>query len=106
MASRRALVSATTDDALSAQVIRTINGPSAVNMWGSCVTVTDTVGLNLDGTSIMEPGTLNIHAAALGLVNISDDQLVFDAIIGVGDLRMPWVVTTSGIYILDVNPIA
>lgn len=105
MASRRALVSASTNDALSDQDIRTVSVASVVNLWASCVTVTDLVGLRLDKTIIMDDGTVNIHAAALGLVNVSDDQLVFNSVVGAGTLRLPVTVTTSAIYLLSVEPI-
>ena len=106
MASRRLLVSATTNDALADQDIRTVLEPSVVNLWGSCVTVTDQIGLRLDKTIIMDDGLLNIHAAALGLVNISDDGLVFNSVVGEGTLRLPVpILTTSVIVHLSVEPI-
>jgi len=100
------LVSATSNDVLSDQDIRTVTSPSVVNLWASCVTVTDTIGLRLDKSVIMDDGTLNIHAAALGLVNTSDDQLVFNQLVGPGELRLPVTVTTSAIILISVNPIA
>jgi len=105
MASRRALVSATTTDALVNELIKDVEVASVVNMWASAVTVTDTVGLSLDKTTIMAPGTANVSAAALGMVDTSRDQLVFNSVVGVGKLRMPWTVTTSGIFLLSVEPI-
>lgn len=105
MSSLRALVSATNNDAISAETIREVFVASVVNLWASCVTVTDTIGLRLGKTVIMEDGTLNIHAAALGLVNTSDDQLVFNSVIGPGLLRLPCVVNTSLIFLLSVEPI-
>jgi len=105
MASRRLLVSATTNDALSDQDIRTVEVPSVVNMWASTVTVTDTIGLRLDKTIIMDDGTGNIRAAAVGLVHTSDDQLVFNSVVGAGTLRVPATVTTSLIFIISVEPI-
>jgi len=105
MTSRRFLVSATTNDALSDQDIRTVEVPSIVNLWASCVTVTDTIGLRLDKTIIMDDGTFNIHAAALGLVRSNEDQLVFDTVVGRGELRLPIVVTTSAIPLISVEPI-
>jgi len=106
MASRRALVSAVTGDALSAEVIRTVEDPSIVNMWASAVTVTDTVGLALDKTSIMEEGTANVSAAAVGMVDTDRDQLVFNSVVGAGTLRMPIsLLTTSLIFLISVEPI-
>lgn len=105
MASRRALVSATTNDALSDQDIRTVEVPSVVNLYATAVTVTDTIGLRLDKTIIMDDGTANVSAAALGMVDTGRDQLVFDTVVGAGTLRMPVTVTTSAIYLISVEPI-
>lgn len=106
MSARRLLVAATTSDAISTEDIRTVDRPSVVSLWGSCVTLTDNVGLRLDKTIIMDDGIVNIHAAALSLINISDDGLVFDHIVGRGTLRIPVTVTTSAIIHLVVEPIA
>jgi len=107
MGSRRLLVSATTSDALSNQLIRTVDRPSVVNLWASAVTVTDEIGLALDSTTIMEPGTANVSAAAVGMVDIARDQLVFDAIVGRGRLRINIpTLNTSLIFIISVEPIA
>lgn len=105
MASRRALVSATTTDALVNELIKDVEVPSIVNMWATAVTVTDTIGLSLDKTTIMAPGTANVSAAALGMVDTSRDQLVFNSVVGTGKLRMPVTVTTSAIFLLSVEPI-
>lgn len=105
MASRRFLVAATTNDALSDQDIRSVEAPSVVNLFATCVTVTDTIGLRLDKTIIMDDGTMNVSAAALGLVKPGDDQLVFDTVVGVGTLRLPCVVGTSLIFLISVEPI-
>lgn len=99
-------MSAVTGDALADEDIRNVEGPSVVNLWASCVTVTDEIGLRLDKTVIMDAGTMNIHAAALGLVNTDNDQLVFNTIVGAGRLRLPVpTLTTSLIFIISVEPI-
>lgn len=105
MASRRLLVSATTSDALADQDIRTVEVPSVVNLWATSVTVTDTIGLRLDKTVIMDEGTCNVSAAALGMVDTDRDQLVFQSVVGAGTLRIPVTVTTSAIFLLSVEPI-
>lgn len=105
MASRRLLVSATTNDALADQDIRTVEVPSVVNLWASAVTVTDTIGLRLDKSIIMDDGTANVSAAALGMVDTDRDQLVFNTVVGAGTLRIPVAVTTSMIFIISVEPI-
>jgi hypothetical protein len=105
MASRRALVSATTTDALQNELIKDVVTPSIVNLWATSVTVTDTIGLSLDQTTIVAPGTCNVSAAALGMVDTARDQLLFNSVVGIGKLRMPVTVTTSAIYLISVEPI-
>lgn len=105
MSSRRALVSATTNDAISDQDIRTVDFPSVVNLWATSVTVTDTIGLRLDKTVIMDDGTCNVSAAAAGMVDTARDQLVFNTVVGPGTLRLPVTVGTSAIYLLSVEPL-
>jgi len=105
VASRRLLVAATTNDALADQDIRTVEVPSIVSLWAACVTLTDTIGLRLDKTIIMDDGICNIRAAAVSLNHISDDGLVFDSVVGPGTLRVPVTVTTSLIFTISVEPI-
>lgn len=107
MASRRLLVSAVTGDALSDQDIRRVEVPSVVNLWATTVTVTDEIGLRLDKSIILDSGTANVSAAASGMVDVSRDQLVFNHVIGPGQLRVPVpTLTTSLIFIISVEPIA
>jgi len=106
MASLRQLVAATTGDSLSTTNSRRVLRASIVNLFVSTVTVTDTVALFLDQVEIMASGTANVRAAALGLVSVNEDQLVFNTLVGRGDLRMPTVVTTSQIQLISVEPIA
>jgi len=106
VASRRLLVSAVTNDALADQDIRTVEVPSVVNLWAAAVTISDTIGLRLDKTIIMDDGPANVSAAALGLVQVQEDQLVFDSVVGPGTLRVPVAtLTTSLIFIISVEPI-
>jgi len=107
MASVRRLVAAITADDLLALDIRKIEVFSRVSLWASAVTVTDTIGMSIGKIEIMPAGTANVRAAAVGLVLTSDDQLLFDSLVGpnVGDLKVfvP-VLTTSLIYVLSVEP--
>ena len=105
MASRRLLVAATTSDALADQDIRRVEDASVVNLWAACVTLTDTIGLRLDKTIILDDSICNIRAAAVSLNHISDDGLVFDSVVGEGVLRVPVTVTTSLIFTISVEPI-
>ena len=108
MASLRILVSAVSTDVISTRNIRLIDDDSVVNMWASCVTVTDEIGLNLGSITLMDPSTMNIRAAAVGLVLVEADQLIFDLIVGpdAGDLAIPVpTLTTSCIFLLSVEPL-
>jgi len=109
MSSVRRLVSAITVDDLITLDIRKVEVESVVNLWASAVTVTDTIGLSIGKIAIMPQGTANVRAAAVGLVLISDDQLLFNTIVGpgVGDLKVAVsALTTSLIYVLSVEPLA
>lgn len=106
MATRRLLISATSGDVLANEEIRNVREPSVVNLWATTVTVTDTLGLELDSTIIMPSGTANVSAAAVGMVDTGRDQLVFDTIVGEGTLRIPVpILTTSLIFLLSVEPV-
>jgi len=106
VATRRLLVSAVTGDALADEDIRNVEFPSVVNMWASAVTVSDEIGLRLDKTIIMDAGTANVSAAAIGQVDTDQDQLVFDSLVGAGRLRVPVpTLTTSLIFIISVEPV-
>jgi len=106
MASRRLLVAAVTNDALADQDIRTVETPSIVNLWAGSVTLTDTIGLRLDKTIIMDDGICNIRAAAISFVDSEADQLVFNSVVGAGTLRVPVsTLTTSLIFMISVEPI-
>jgi len=106
MASRRLLVSAVTGDALADEDIRNVESASEVNMWATSVTVSDEIGLRLDKTIIMDAGTANVAAAAVGMVDTDRDQLVFNSLVGPGRLRVPVpTLTTSLIFIISVEPV-
>ena len=107
MASLRILVSAVSTDVIATRNIRLIDEISVVNMWASCVTVTDEIGLTLGSITLMDPSTMNIRAAAVGLVLTEADQLIFNLVVGpdAGDLAIPVpTLTTSCIFILSVEP--
>ncbi len=105
MSARRLLIAASTNDAISDEDIRTVEVPSLVSLYASCVTLTDNVGLRLDKTIIMDDGIVNIRAAAISVVLMDSDGLVFETVVGPGTLRIPVTVTTSAIIHLIVEPI-
>lgn len=107
MASLRNLVGAVNTDVISTRNIRLIDEVSVVNLWASCVTVTDEIGLTLGSITLMDPSTMNVRAAALGLVLTEADQLIFNLVVGpdAGDLAIPVpTLNTSLIFLLSVEP--
>ena len=108
MASLRLLITAVTSDAISTRNIRLIDQDSVVNLWASCVTVTDEIALNIGSIALMDPSTMNVRSAALGLVLTNDDQLIFNLLVGpnAGDLAIPVpTLTTSLIFLLSVETV-
>jgi len=105
MASRRIDVGAATADAIANEEIRRVDQPSVVNMWASSVTNGDTIGLLLNRTEIMPTDECNIEASA-DVIDTSRDQLVFNTVVGRGQLRVPvGAVTTELQFLLSVEPI-
>jgi len=105
VASLRQVVTSDTPDSISTSNIRRVLRPSVVNLWVSTGIVTDSVSLFLDQTEIMAAGPANISDATLALIKTSDDQLVFNSVVGRGDLRIPTVVATAQGQLLSVEPI-
>lgn len=105
MASRRLGVTATTADALQNEDIRRVEVPSVVNLWASSVTNGDQIGLRLDKTVIMDDGECNIEASA-DVIDTDRDQLVFNTVVGRGQLRVPVpTLTTELQFLISVEPI-
>lgn len=105
MASLKFSSGAASADVIATEVIRRVLRPSVVNLWGSGVTVTDTMGLFLDRNEIMATGEVNIEISA-DIVDSGRDQLVFDSVVGRGNLRIPiGAVTTEIQGLLSVEPI-
>ncbi len=105
MASRRIDVAAVTGDAIATEEIRRVDAPSRVNLWASSVTVTDTIGLLLNRTEIMPVDECNIEISA-DVIDTGRDQLVFNTVVGRGQLRVPiGAVTTELQFLLSVEPI-
>lgn len=105
MASRRIDVAAVTPDAISTETIRVVTQLSTVNLWASSVTNGDTIGLFLGKTSIMDTDECNIEGSA-DVIDTSRDQLVFNSLVGQGQLRVPiGAVTTELQFLLSVEPV-
>lgn len=105
MASRRLAVGAVTGDAIATEEIRRVEVPSTLNFWASSVTNGDQVGVLLNRTEILPAGEVNIEASA-DVIDVSRDQLLFNTVIGRGQLRVPVpAVTTELQFLLSVEPI-
>lgn len=106
MASLKFAAAAASPDLLATEVIRRVLRPSVVNLWGSGVTNGDSLGLFLDRNEIMPTGEVNIELTA-DVVDAQRDQLVFDSVVGRGNLRIPvGAVTTELQGLISVEPIA
>jgi hypothetical protein len=105
MASRRLVVAAVTGDAISNEEIRRVDALSTVNLWASCVTKGDQLGLLLNRTEIMPADNVNIEISA-DVIDTDRDQLIFNSVVGRGQLRAPVpAVTTELQFLLSVEPI-
>jgi len=105
MATLRQLVTGITPDSISTANIRRVLRPSVVNLWVSSSAVEDTVALFLDQTEIMAAGPANVTVTSLGLIDVQQDQLIFNSVVGRGDLRIPTVTTLGQQQMISVEPI-
>jgi len=104
MASRRLGVTAVTADALSTEDIRLVEVLSRVNFWASSVTNGDLVGLRLNKTIMMDDSEVNTIAG--DVIDTSADQLVFNTVVGAGQLKVPVpTVTTELQFLISVEPV-
>jgi hypothetical protein len=104
MASRRIGVTAVTADALSTEDIRLVEVLSRVNFWASSVTNGDQTGLRLNKTIIMDDGEVNTIAG--DVIDTSMDQLVFNTVVGAGQLKVPVpTVNTELQFLISVEPV-
>lgn len=104
MPSLRFRVSATTTDAMANRKFNVIPAVGAIlNLWGAAVTATDTFGLSIGDRDIMVNGSsLNIEASA-DVVDTDRDQMVFNELVGGGQLFMPVTVTTEAQFLLHLR---
>lgn len=105
MASRRIAVAAATADAIANEEIRRVERTSVVNLWASSATNGDTIGLLLNRTEILPTGELNVEVSA-DVIDTNRDQLTFNTVVGIGELRVPvGAVTTELQFLLSVEPV-
>jgi hypothetical protein len=104
MASRRLGITATTNDALANEDIRLVEVLSQINFWASSVTNGDQVGLRLNKTIIMDDGEVNTIAG--DVIAVETDQLVFNTVVGPGQIKVPVpTLTTELQFLISVEPV-
>ena len=86
----------TSTNALTGLTFNTIPaGGAIVNAFVSSATNGDVFGLLIGDRSIVTQGTeCNVEIAA-DVVDVSRDQMVFNEVVGPGELKMPCTVTTE-----------
>ncbi len=97
----RAIIAATSDDALNAFQNNVIpQGGAILNMWGSAVTKTDAIGLLIGTRQLIPTGTnMNIESSA-DVIDTDRDQLLFNEIVEAGKLFLPVTAITTELQIL------
>jgi len=104
MASRRLGVGSTSNDVLSDEDIREVDGPSIVNLSVSSVTNGDLCGLRLNKTIIMDDSEVNTIAG--DIIDAYMDRMVFNSVVGAGQLKIPVPTLTTELQLLiSVEPI-
>jgi len=100
----RVAPAATTTDALANVKFNVIPGGGAiVNMWAASVTNGDTFGLSIGDRDIVVNGTeLNIEVAA-DCIDVSRDQVVFNEVVGPGQLFLPVTLTTEAQFLIHIR---
>lgn len=95
---------ATSTDALANRKFNVIPaGGAVINMWASSVTNGDTYGFSVGDRDIVVNGTeMNIEVAA-DSIDMSRDQVVFNEVVGPGQLFLPVTVTTEAQFHLDIR---
>lgn len=100
----RKRVTATTNNALSAEKFRYVGGRGAVvNLWACGVTATDDIGLAINSRDIILAGTdINIESSA-DVIDTDRDQILYNEVIEPGELYAPVTVTTEMQFLLSIK---
>lgn len=104
MPSLRFRVSATTTDALANRKFSVVPARGAIiNLWGAAVTATDTWGISIGDRDIAVNGSaINIEVSA-DVIDTDRDQMVFNELIGGGQLFLPVTVTTEAQFLIHLR---
>lgn len=95
---------ATTTDALSNRKFNVIPpGGAIINVWASSVTNGDVMGLSIGDRDIVVQGTeVNIEVSA-DVIDTDRDQMVFNEVIGPGQLFLPVTCTTEAQFLIHLR---
>lgn len=104
MASLRVSTGAVSADLLSTEDIRNVETFSVVNLAVSSVTNGDLCALRLNKTIIMDASEVNTIAG--DVIDAEGDRMVFNSIVGPGQLKLPVsAVTTELQALVSVEPV-
>ena len=93
------------DNALNGLKFSKLLGPALISLWAAGVTVLDRIDFSIGDREVLKNGDVNIEISA-DVVDALRDQLVFDSVVGRGNLRVPiGAVTTEIQGLLSVEPI-
>jgi len=98
-------VTAVTSDALATKKFNVIpQGGAIVNMWAAGATKDDALGLSVGDRDIAVQGTIvNVEAAA-DVVDVARDQVIFNEVVGPGQLFLPVSAVTAELnYIIHLR---
>ncbi len=95
---------ATSTDALANRKFAIVPpGGAIINMWAASVTNGDTFGLSIGDRDIIVNGAeMNIEVSA-DVIDIQRDQVVFNEVVGPGQLFLPVTVTTEAQFQIHIR---
>lgn len=95
---------ATTEDGLSNRKFNVVPPSGAIlNLWASCVTITDVFGLSIGDRDIVTMGALCNIEDSTGVVDTDRDQVVFSEFVGPGQLFLPATMTTAINFLIHLR---
>lgn len=100
----RQAATATSSDILSNVKFSVVPARGAIlNLWGSSATNGDTFGLSIGDRDLIVNGTeLNVEASA-DVIDTDRDQLLFNELVGTGQLFLPVTITTEIQFMLHLR---
>lgn len=78
--------------------------PGAIlNLWGAGVTGTDSFGISVGDKDIMVDGSLLSIEISADVIDNDRDQLLFNEVVGPGQIFLPVTVTTEAQFLLNIR---